>query len=690
MKSDIYDSMAEGVQGAACVACFMTQAYQDSANCKLELKFAQQSGIPIIPVMMQPNFKPNGWLSLLTAGSIWTPMYDSDSVLAGIDNLISQTQHVVPGIRVDDNRGDGVDVCSEASSSEAGSTFDVGAWGDAIFSLEETREELERLREETAPSAGPTTRKGANDGSTDALLCPLPAMVPTLPRGLFVTAAMQCVLDAVVSDASTPQLGFCGMGGIGKTTVSCWVARSYAVRTKFGTVAWITLGQTPVLDACTELLHQQLTGTALPHGVTSDQKDEILKQAFLNQSVLLILDDCWDADLVKHFNWIDQSTNSKILISSRIRDVLEGGHIIDVTVPSSSDAVKMLLSTAGMDVDALKERKEVAHIAELCKRLPLTIGVAGKLIRQLGHGSSMSEASDWTDVVALLEEELNDPDSTLSIEESVIRASIKAIPTKLRKKIMQLFQGFALVPEDTFVPLPVLGMTFRACSDQTTDGEPAKPLSRVQVRQYLKVLINRSLVLGTVDRPAVHDVMYDYVKKHLTGEPYKVAQRQLVEALRTSDRSAATPTGKYTQRNALYHITESSDASWERSPQAVAWLEDHVDGVQDAIAASTASIVPAESLAEDAEGAEMYWKAALRWNAVGLMKSKEGGTVGGGSKYFKLAVTSSEKAGAAARGNIDGAGAIDGGGDGGFSQFDLDSFDLYVLNFILKDWNPGT
>ena len=50
MKSDIYDSMAEGVAGAACIICFMTQAYQDSANCKLELKFAQQSGVPIIPV----------------------------------------------------------------------------------------------------------------------------------------------------------------------------------------------------------------------------------------------------------------------------------------------------------------------------------------------------------------------------------------------------------------------------------------------------------------------------------------------------------------------------------------------------------------------------------------------------------------------------------------------------------------
>ena len=39
MKSDIFDSMAEGVSNAACVICFMSQKYQDSDNCALELKF---------------------------------------------------------------------------------------------------------------------------------------------------------------------------------------------------------------------------------------------------------------------------------------------------------------------------------------------------------------------------------------------------------------------------------------------------------------------------------------------------------------------------------------------------------------------------------------------------------------------------------------------------------------------------
>ena len=53
MQVDIYDSMAEGVSDAACLVCFMTQAYQDSANCALELKFAKQSGVPIVCVMME-------------------------------------------------------------------------------------------------------------------------------------------------------------------------------------------------------------------------------------------------------------------------------------------------------------------------------------------------------------------------------------------------------------------------------------------------------------------------------------------------------------------------------------------------------------------------------------------------------------------------------------------------------------
>ena len=590
-------------------------------------------------------------------------MYEKTSILGGIDKLIVQAQHVVVGMRGVKGADDASDTASVFSDNTA--SFDVAAWGDEMFSLDDMREELERLREETAPAAGSAQNDGVNGGN--AVLCKLPAMVPILPRGLFVTLEMQRVLDAVLSDTSTPQIGFCGMGGIGKTTVSCWVTRGDAVRTKFAMVAWITLGQTPVLDSCMDLLHQQIEGSALPDGLSIDQKHEFLQEAFLNRSALLILDDCWEAEIVKHFNWIDRSTNSKILISSRIRDALDGGQIIDVTVPSNTDAVQMLLSTAGMDPDVLQDRAEVAHVADLCKRLPLTIGVAGKLIRQLAQGSTMSDADDWADVVALLEDEMNDPEGSLSIEESVIRASIKAIPKKIQTQVTQLFHGFALIPEDTHVPLPVLGMVFYACQNPAN----VKPLSRLQVRRYLKVLIDRSLVLGTVDRPQLHDVMLDYVQKELAGDAYRAAQRRLVEELRQSDRSKATVTGKYIQQHVPHHIKESHDPTWGRGKQAIAWLEDHVNGVQDLIAASAASVCPAETLAKEAEASEAWWKAALRWNAFGLMTRNKMGEYTAANPFFKLAVAASAKVGT------------------DVSQFDLDSFDLYGINAIMKAWGPA-
>ena len=41
MQRDIYDSMAEGVSGAAVVVCFMSTSYESSNNCKLELKLLE-------------------------------------------------------------------------------------------------------------------------------------------------------------------------------------------------------------------------------------------------------------------------------------------------------------------------------------------------------------------------------------------------------------------------------------------------------------------------------------------------------------------------------------------------------------------------------------------------------------------------------------------------------------------------
>ena len=245
MKSDIYDSMAEGVQGAACVVCFMTPAYQDSANCKLELKFAQQSGVPIIPVMMQANFTPSGWLGILTAGAIWVPLHSDADFQEGIGKLLSQLLMAAPhlaGSTLAKKKARSVHTTASAAGtaltssmsnsgsesvvgsnirratssfaddqrSDATSDYDVGAWGNEMFSFTEMRDELERLRMAAHP--GLETESQIGDDSQGTLLCPLPALVPKAAPGIMVTPQMKQVLEFIVSPSTSQQIGFCGMG----------------------------------------------------------------------------------------------------------------------------------------------------------------------------------------------------------------------------------------------------------------------------------------------------------------------------------------------------------------------------------------------------------------------------------------------------------------------------------------------
>jgi hypothetical protein len=196
------------------------------------------------------------------------------------------------------------------------------------------------------------------------------------------------------------------------------------------------------------------------------------------------------------------------------------------------------------------------------------------------------------------------------------------------------------------------------------------------------VLIDRSLVLGTVDRPQLHDVMLEFVKKELAGEQYKRAQRRLVDALRNADRSTASASGKYMQLYIKHHIAESYDEVWGKSTQSMSWLEDQVKGMQDCVAISTASVLPdVQALATDAEDAKLWWSAALRWNALACAKMDGGGSLTAGKEFLERAVQASV--------NI--AVPTDGGTrDASYcTQFDLDCFNLHTMSTMVMSWDPA-
>ena len=64
--------------------------------------------------------------------------------------------------------------------------------------------------------------------------------------------------------------------------------------------------------------------------------------------------------------------------------------------------------------------------------------------------------------------------------------------------VKSLLLLFAFVPEDTRCPLEVLLLMFKAVHEGSA-------VTMMHLRKWMRILVNRSLVLGTIDRPSVHD-----------------------------------------------------------------------------------------------------------------------------------------------------------------------------------------
>eukprot|EP01047_Picozoa_sp_COSAG01_P033034 COSAG01_NODE_2413_length_7745_cov_2.532304_8_plen_181_part_00 len=180
----------------------MTAKYQASENCSLELKFAKQTGVPIVPVMMQSGgWAPSGWLGLLTAGTLWTPLHDKATLAQNVDGLIHQIKLAL-------------------GSDDEQTVNDMQEDEPDAFSAKELRDELDRLAEEQQ-SASPSQAAKPDEKAA----AKISAAVPQLPIGVLVTGAMTELLK-ILTDSATTRVGFFGMGEC-LPSLRLWVAAAY-------------------------------------------------------------------------------------------------------------------------------------------------------------------------------------------------------------------------------------------------------------------------------------------------------------------------------------------------------------------------------------------------------------------------------------------------------------------------------
>ena len=611
METDIYDSMAAGVSNAVVVVCFMSQKYEDSPNCKLELKFAQQSGVDIVPVMMEGGgWKASGWLGLVTAGALWTPLHEAANFEENVRQLHGQVLKSIGG-------NDG------SLANDGDVSADIGS------SSQEAKEELERLRE-SQEAAQSSVAMVLADPAQPATI---PAGVPKLPPCFHATSEIQTLTRLVlsISGSDKPRVGFSGMGGIGKTVMGAAIVRNDDVRLRFDVVVWLPIGQTPIIAKLQNLCHMQCTGKELSPEFSSEEKKQALQQAMAGKCILLCLDDLWEEQHETELNFADVGAGSKVLISTRMKGLLTGAHQLEVGLPLALDAARMLLSVAGVnDVSSSSSTSNmptgVPEVVDLCGRLPLALGIAGRLAANLG----LVGAQDWSDMIGVLKEELRESHSG-GTEEGMIRASLRGLKGSAQEQanVRDLLKLFAVVPEDTHCPLEVLLLMFKAVHESSL-------ATIMHIRKWLWILIDRSLVLGTVDRPSLHDLVLDFAVAQHTKEELRSMHRAVVEAFRVA-------------RPADFHGRRYFDATQVDSAISLYVLNEvagHVtnayggdeilckwvtDVPQDAIVMSAGQEMGSEALVSAATAAEAsgdMWLAARYWTVARTAIYEIEGTAG--------------------------------------------------------------
>ena len=71
MKGSTLDAMAEAVENASVVLVCVSRRYKESQNCRSEATYAYDLKKDIIPLMMEGNYKGDGWLGIIVTGKMW-------------------------------------------------------------------------------------------------------------------------------------------------------------------------------------------------------------------------------------------------------------------------------------------------------------------------------------------------------------------------------------------------------------------------------------------------------------------------------------------------------------------------------------------------------------------------------------------------------------------------------------------
>eukprot|EP00935_MAST-01C_sp_MAST-1C-sp1_P001434 g1434.t1 len=257
---------------------------------------------------------------------------------------------------------------------------------------------------------------------------------------------------------------------------------------------------------------------------------------------------------------------SRVLITSRLRDVVPDALTVDLSVLSKEEAAQLLMRTACLgDVPAESRPVAVDEITRQCGLLPLGIVLAGKVIASYGQG--------WeTEVIELLRDSHSEQlrrqthhEGQLTVEQHVIETSLQAIRGPQAADVVELFQLMAAFPEDVIIPIVIIIALVESQQtriSEVLDGERRR--THMKIRERVNILLGRSLLLGNLHEGIkVHDLILAELREaHFRFAGFLIATTPFQPTnLKSPTRGAEVHW--YKSHHLVYHVQASlhADAS---------------------------------------------------------------------------------------------------------------------------------
>lgn len=298
------------------------------------------------------------------------------------------------------------------------------------------------------------------------------------------------------------RIGLHGMGGVGKSVLMAALARHAEVRRAFPDgLIWVSIGLSPNLVARQQ---QILRGLGYTGQVDSVEEGRTHLQRLLeNKSVVLLLDDVWNAEETEAFDAL--GPRGKLLMTTRDKQVITtlGASVRFVDLLDHDDALSLLGQWAGAKVN--DRQSSARKVVEECGRLPLALSISGAMVREGTSWDDLLQAMRNADLGFLRHGMANYPHADVF---KAITVGIDTLEPQEKEQLLEL----SVFRQDDPIPSKTASLLWRH-----TRGTPD-----YRSRQLLSRLHNRGLILlhnstpksgETTSSILVHSLVYDTLRE---------------------------------------------------------------------------------------------------------------------------------------------------------------------------------